>query len=151
MGENTARSFSRAAKKIEKFHERMVKRSSTSGLGLIGTVPSGLRMIGEEIMFDIKASRPGKGVPVDEGPLRASGRVEGPNNVGEVTLSFGGASAPYALRQHEELSYNHTVGEARYLVRGMERWRPGGSSAMQAMREMTEAAAKAVARSNPRA
>lgn len=98
---------------------------------------AGLRMIGEEIMTDVKASRPGHGVPVDRGFLRASGRAEGPEagpRGPRVTLSFGGAAAPYALVQHEVTSYKHTVGEARYLVRGMQRWRMGGSAAVAAMR-----------------
>jgi len=104
-----------------------------------GTLGTALRGIGEEIMTDVKAASPGHGVPVDKGPLRASGRVEGPSALGphkvRVTLSFGGASAPYALAQHEHLEYHHKVGEARYLVRGLERWQPGGSVAMAALRE----------------
>lgn len=106
---------------------------------------SGLRVIGEEIMTDVKASRPGAGVPVDEGALRASGRVTGPEVRGSravVTLAFGGSAAPYALRQHEELQYRHTVGEARYLVRGAERWARGSRPA-DALREMMDAAVAA--------
>ena len=103
---------------------------------LDGVVGSGLRLIGEEILTDVKASRPGHGVPVDTGILRATGRVDGPvqGPVGpRVTLSFGGAAAPYALVQHEVLKFKHTVGEARYLVRGLQRWRPGGSAAVNAI------------------
>jgi len=89
----------------------------------------GLRMIGEEIMTDVKASRPGRGVPRDEGTLANSGIVEGPvNHV--VTLSFGGAAEKYALVQHERLDFHHTLGEARYLVRGVERWRPNQGAAL---------------------
>ncbi len=125
---STSRSFRAAARAIESFGRQMEKRT-----------PSGLRMIGEEIMTDVKSSRPGHGVPVDEGPLRASGRVAGPQR-GEVELSFGGASAPYALRQHEDLTLNHTVGEARYLVRGVERWKPGqGAALAHLQREAVEA------------
>jgi hypothetical protein len=83
---------------------------------------SGLRVVGETIMTDVKASRSGAGVPRDTGALAASGRVSGPSASGAVDLTFGGAAAPYALRQHEELSYRHPVGEARYLVRGVERF-----------------------------
>lgn len=86
---------------------------------------SGLRVIGETILTDVKASRPGHGVPVDTGALRASGRVEGPQQ-DVVKVTFGGAATEYALRQHEELSYRHPVGEARFLVRGLERFLDGG-------------------------
>ena len=57
-------------------------------------------------------------VPVDTGALRASGFVEEPVPTprgGMVTLGFGGASAPYALLVHEDLTVRHTVGQAKYL------------------------------------
>lgn len=122
----TTRSFNAAAKKINKAAQQM-----KGGFG------PGLRMIGEEIMTDVKDARPNHGVPVDEGTLRGSGRVEGP--VGPkasptVSLSFGGAAAPYALIQHEVTTFRHTIGEPRYLVRGVERWKPGQSAAMAKMR-----------------
>ena len=86
---------------------------------------NGLRVIAETLMTDINASRPGHGIPVDTGAMRASGRVTGPDTSGAVELSYGGAAAPYTLRQHEELSYRHPVGEARWLVRALERWATG--------------------------
>ena len=68
-------------------------------------------------------------VPVDTGALRASGFVEPPLWAAgrvQVQLGFGGASAPYALIVHENLTARHTVGQAKYLeipflaaVRGM--------------------------------
>src|SRR5919109_4055816 len=87
---------------------------------------SGMRVIAEMILTDVKASRPGAGVPRDEGHLARSGRVTGPHADGSVGLEFGGAAAPYALRQHEELTYRHTVGEARYLIRALERFVAAG-------------------------
>lgn len=81
-----------------------------------------MRVDGEEIMTDIKDSRPGKGVPRDEGTLAGSGRVTGPDESGAIGLTFGGAATSYALRQHEDLTLQHPLGEARYLVRGMERF-----------------------------
>lgn len=57
-------------------------------------------------------------VPVDTGALRDSGYVEPATITAagvEVILGYGGAAIPYALRQHEELSYAHTVGKAKYL------------------------------------
>jgi hypothetical protein len=112
-----------------------------------GLKAEGLRVIGESIMTDVKASREGHGVPVDQGTLRGSGRVEGPAG-GVVTLSFGGSAAPYALRQHEELSYRHTVGEARYLVRGLERFKAGGFAGVElALRENAEEGVRKASRS----
>jgi hypothetical protein len=121
----TIQSFRREGKRIAR-----AARSLARGHAI------GLRMIGEEIMADVKNSRPGRGVPVDTGALRSTGRVEGglsgPAILARVTLDFGGPAAPYALIQHERLDYHHPVGEARYLVRGLERWRPGSSAALHA-------------------
>lgn len=105
----------------------------------------GLRAIGEEVMTDVKNNRHGKGVPEEDGHLRSSGTVEGPKADGTVVLAFGGPAAPYAIVQHERVDYHHPdVGEARYLVRGVERWQPDGSAAMRAMRANT---VQAIARS----
>ncbi len=124
----TKQSFAKAAKQIEKL-----------AVGIHGKAIFGLRLIGEEIMLDVKAARPGAGVPVDEGTLRSTGRVEGPKH-DEVELSFGGAAAPYALEQHENMELHHTVGEARYLVRGLERWQRDGASVRKALAALSLAA-----------
>lgn len=86
----------------------------------------GLYQEGERIMAASK-----KEVPVDTGVLRSTGHVQLPKEEAgriQVTLGYGGPAAPYALRQHEELSYKHRVGKARYLsdpaeaaVTGMDR------------------------------
>lgn len=127
---STRRNFRRAARKMQRF-------SRAAGL----TMGPTLRMLGEEIMTDVKASRPGHGVPVDTGVLRNSGRVTGPRPDVTVLLSFGDAAAPYALRQHEEMDFAHTVGEPRYLIRGVDRWEPNGSAAIEAMSKLAEATA----------
>lgn len=58
-------------------------------------------------------------VPLEDGPLRASGTVEEPIVSGtawEITLGFGGAASAYALIQHENLTFNHAPGrKAKYL------------------------------------
>lgn len=57
-------------------------------------------------------------VPVDTGALRASGQVHPPVYAGSsvsVTAGYGNSSVAYALRQHEDLSYRHAVGQAKYL------------------------------------
>ncbi len=96
-------------------------------------------------MTDVKASTPGHGVPRDEGILAGTGKVTGPSG-GVVTLRFGGPAAPYAVVQHENLDFRHTVGEARYLVRGLERWQPGGKSSIRALKRNAKAGLAAVAR-----
>jgi len=125
---STKRDFQKAAAKLEKLSRQIGK-----------DVPSGLRVIGEEVMLDAKASRPGAGVPRDTGVLASTGRVEGPNGSGEVELSFGGAAAPYALYQHEVTTLSHRLGEPRYLIRAVERWQANGASARRALNGMLSA------------
>ena len=77
---------------------------------------------GELVMTDSKRTY----VPVDQGPLRASGHVVAEKMT--VTLGFGGPAGignqggesnedrvGYAIVQHEVLTYDHTVGGAEYL------------------------------------
>ena len=69
---------------------------------------------GEKIMTQSKRI-----VPVDKGPLRASGHVQKPVTTRTkvtVVLGYGGAAKDYALRQHEDESLNHPgQGEPHYL------------------------------------
>ena len=70
--------------------------------------------------------------PVDTDKLRASGRVSPPERKGRsisVTLSFGGASAPYAIYVHENLEANHANppfggGQAKFLESVLNESRP---------------------------
>jgi len=130
----TKASFNKAAKRIKDLEKGTVLSSL-----------AGLRVIGEEIMLDVKAARPGAGVPVDTGALRSTGRVEGPKG-NEVELSFGGAAADYALKVHEEVEIPHRVGEARYLVRGIDRWRQNGASVAAALAALRAAVVAVIAR-----
>lgn len=69
---------------------------------------------GESIMTDSKENY----VPVDQGQLRSSGHVQGPDREGGsifVILGYGGAAEPYALIQHESLHFQHRVGQAKFL------------------------------------
>ena len=50
--------------------------------------------------------------PLDRGPLRKAYSVKGVNQE-PVALVI--VDSPYAVRQHEELDYNHTNGQAKYL------------------------------------
>jgi hypothetical protein len=68
---------------------------------------------GERIMTEAKRL-----TPVDTGALRASGHVQKPvirRGRIEVTLGFGGPSAPYAVIVHENLNVRHQVGQAKFL------------------------------------
>ena len=52
-------------------------------------------------------------VPRDEGILEGSGVVDIDDMAGEATVSY---DRPYAVRQHEDLAYNHQNGrKAKYL------------------------------------
>lgn len=68
---------------------------------------------GEAVMTEAKTL-----CPVDTGTLRSSGHVKAPVFAGndiEITLGFGGASAPYAAIVHEDLTAKHPSGQAKYL------------------------------------
>ena len=68
----------------------------------------GLRKLGEEILTEAKEL-----CPVDSGTLRQSGSVRANSKNKTVEISF---NTPYALKQHEEMSYNHpNGGQAKYL------------------------------------
>lgn len=53
--------------------------------------------------------------PVETDALRISATVKEQNAGKTQELSFGGPAAPYAHRQHEDLTYNHPVGNAKFL------------------------------------
>ncbi len=75
----------------------------------------------ERIMAEIKTIPI---VPVDTGVLRESGHVTPPevdSRGSTVVMAFGGPAAPYALIQHENLSYHHPVGQAKYLSEPVNR------------------------------
>lgn len=79
-------------------------------------IPAGKAALMEEAEIVMGLSK--LEVPVREGVLRASGHVVPPViRAGTIFVqaAYGGPAAPYALRQHEELDYHHTVGKAHYL------------------------------------
>ena len=68
-----------------------------------------------ELLADIKENW----VPVDQGDLRKSGKVERvPVNktTRKTVISF---NTPYAWEQHENLDYKHNVGVAKFVERPM--------------------------------
>jgi hypothetical protein len=85
------------------------------GLGpqLLGYAAAALFEEAELIMADSKDR-----VPVDEGILKSSGHVTEPERHGDelrVTLAYGGPAEAYAIVQHENLDYHHTVGGPKFL------------------------------------
>ncbi len=70
--------------------------------------------------------------PVDQGVLRSTGHVVPDEAKLSVTLGYGGPAGignvgetnredcGYAIVQHEDLSFAHTVGEAEYLKKPMD-------------------------------
>jgi len=66
--------------------------------------------------------------PVETGVLRDSHETKAPEALGDevqVRIVVGGPAAPYALRQHEDLSLNHPNGEAKFLERSVHEALPG--------------------------
>jgi hypothetical protein len=56
--------------------------------------------------------------PVDTGVMRGSGTVLPPQQDGTqvaVEAGFGGAAQAYVVRQHEDMTLNHAVGQAKFL------------------------------------
>ncbi len=51
--------------------------------------------------------------PVKDGTMRDSHVVE--RNGNTITMGYGGPAAPYAERQHEDLTLYHSVGQAKWL------------------------------------
>lgn len=101
------------------FDEAIALIEGTGRKGFLAFVGAGYRLM-EDIIGDAKEI-----VPVDRGPLRASGHVEQPKIDGDqfqIDAGFGGASAPYALIQHEDLTLRHKEGQqAKYLEVGARR------------------------------
>lgn len=85
--------------------------------------------------LDHLAAESKKQVPLDKGTLKASCYVDVNDDGTEGTVSY---DTPYAVRQHEELSYNHQRGrKAKYLED------PCNDPDIQAnMRRLIESAAK---------
>lgn len=60
--------------------------------------------------------------PVDTGAMRASGTVSLPQTQGFrvwCAFGFGGPSKAYVVAQHENLTYAHPEGEAKFLENAM--------------------------------
>lgn len=70
-----------------------------------------LENIGEETLKDSN-----RNIPVDTSELRDSGFVKVKGN--EVMVGY---TAPYALRQHEDLTLQHDDGEPKFLESALKR------------------------------
>lgn len=79
---------------------------------------------GSIIMTEAKKRTPvNKDPKITGGTLKSSGYVTLPQRQGDevfVEVGFGGAAKAYAVRQHEETSYVHETGEAKYLQNAID-------------------------------
>ena len=69
-------------------------------------------------VMEVKRTEVVKRTPKDVGTLRNTIHVDGPESQGKritVAIVAGGPAAPYAIVQHENLSFKHTEGQAKYL------------------------------------
>lgn len=82
----------------------------------------GLLAGAERILKDAQAR-----VPVDEGELRDSGRVQVDGD--EVTVTF---TADHAIPVHEDLEAHHNDGEAKYLERALAQQKKAALDALAA-------------------
>lgn len=80
---------------------------------LDAAVKAGVKKAGE-LVKDEAVER----APIETGALRNSARVTRAYKT--VAVSFGtGPSAPYAVKQHEEVGYHHKEGQAKFLESAM--------------------------------
>lgn len=82
---------------------------------------NGLLAAGQDCMDDSKENF----CPFRLGALRGSGVVFAEDQ--QVVLSYGGVGSgaeAYALEQHENLSYKHEIGGAKYLELAVIKWTP---------------------------
>ena len=91
----------------------------------LGETTARIRKIGEKVERDTakilnlvgqpRIAKIKNRTPVEDGHLKASDRLSPANRTRqgvEVYWQAGGTTTAYALRQHEDLSYKHTVGQA---------------------------------------
>jgi len=76
-----------------------------------GEAEDAMKEIAHEILREAKER-----VPVDTGNLKSSGEVR-QSTSGEYTVVF---TAEYAMDQHENLTYHHDNGEAKFLENAIQ-------------------------------
>jgi hypothetical protein len=92
------------------------------------TIPAGLLKAAKEVkenlataletVMELKRTEVVRRTPADTGTLRSTVRLNGPTITTKAvscSVVAGGARAPYAIVQHEDLTYRHTVGQAKYI------------------------------------
>jgi hypothetical protein len=99
------------------------------------------RALVEEAQVEQKESM--KRTPVDTGALRASHETSdftlGKDTI-EVSIKVGGASAPYAVAVHEDLSAFHKHGQAKFLESVIRESAPHMASRVSRRLHMNKAA-----------
>jgi hypothetical protein len=98
--------------RIEGFEE-MAKKLRAAAANYKKKVRGGLNLWAERVMTVSKDEF----VPVKEGVLRSSGRVDLDDDEERmrVFLSYGGAADDYAILQHEKEDFHHQIGESKFL------------------------------------
>ncbi len=96
--------------------EQMSNLVAAKGKDIGKKALSGLFKVASQVMTISKRDF----APVDEGIMRNSGVVGNPERRGKefrIELGYGGAAEAYVVRQHEDLTLSHSVGEAKFLER----------------------------------
>ncbi len=97
---------------------KVTKNTIPDGLAKAGLLYHAALMRAMRTVMEVKRTEVVKRTPKDIGTLRNTIHVEGPESSGrEITVSIvaGGPAAPYAIVQHENMQYRHTIGQAKYL------------------------------------
>lgn len=85
--------------------------------GKVDQALNGLEKLANEIQ-SLSQSR----CPVDTGTLRGSAKVAREET--KVMVGYGGAASSYSIDQHENLSYYHPVGQAKFLESAFDELKP---------------------------
>jgi hypothetical protein len=62
--------------------------------------------------------------PVDTGTLRNSAVVVRDDAAKKVQVGYGGAASSYSIKQHEDMSLSHPVGQAKFLESAFTELKP---------------------------
>ncbi len=102
--------------------EALIRRLKAAGSQGVEAAATGLYQAGEQIRGNAMER-----APVDFGVLKGSAYVTLPELKGgdaEVIVGFGGPAKDYAIVQHEDLTYRHPVGEAKFLEKAVDEEAP---------------------------
>ena len=127
IGDETAREV---AEKVKDEAVEMAPMSVPSDSKTVNTILTAIKDTKKGSLAEIKklvgSKKLSKAILTDHGALRRSALVEETNRTDKTvtyTVSFDptreGKEYNYALVQHEETSFHHTIGEAKYLEKAV--------------------------------